>query len=210
MKKYSPVSKPMIIVLDRSMYWLHIRTFNICYPHFKGLKEHKAHDFLCDFLEKHGFEVERHYLLDTAFRATYRKGTGPHVAVLCEFDALPEIGHACGHNLIAEAGAGAGLAIKAAMAAAKENMGTVRVGVVTKLMMAILSWPWAQNTIPRNSHEWATRPPSFGTENTHSTTTSITPPCAVSSCGPHLTPSSSPPCPFVIIYLIIYLHSHII
>ena len=95
-----------------------------------GLQEHKTHNILCDFLEKHGFEVEHHYLLDTAFRATYRKGTGPHVAVLCEYDALPEIGHACGHNLIAEAGAGAGLAIKAAMAAAKENMGTVRVGVV--------------------------------------------------------------------------------
>ena len=38
-----------------------------------------------------------------------------HVAVLCEYDALPEIGHACGHNLIAEVGVGAAIGIKAAM-----------------------------------------------------------------------------------------------
>ena len=121
-----------------------------------GLEEQKAHDFLCDFLEKHGFEVERHYLLDTAFRATYRNGTGPHVAVLCEYDALPEIGHACGHNLIAEAGAGAGLAIKAAMAAAEENIGTVRVGMVTKLMMVVFCRPWVQKTTPLKCYERAT------------------------------------------------------
>lgn len=42
------------------------------------------------------------------------KSYGPHVAVLCEYDALPEIGHACGHNLIAEVGVAAGLGIKAA------------------------------------------------------------------------------------------------
>ncbi|GIY15292.1 peptidase M20 domain-containing protein 2 [Caerostris extrusa] len=50
-------------------------------------------------------------------RAEYctKKGVGPTVAVLLEYDALPEIGHACGHNLIAEAGLGAALAIKAAM-----------------------------------------------------------------------------------------------
>ena len=38
---------------------------------------------------------------------------GPAVAVICEYDALPGIGHACGHNLIAESGLGAGIAIKA-------------------------------------------------------------------------------------------------
>ena len=43
------------------------------------------------------------------------------MAVLCEYDALPEIGHACGHNLIAEAGAGAALGIKAAMEFAKKH-----------------------------------------------------------------------------------------
>ena len=45
---------------------------------------------------------------------TYRFGSGsPNVCVICEYDALPEIGHACGHNLISAAGVGAGLGIKA-------------------------------------------------------------------------------------------------
>ncbi|XP_046560563.1 xaa-Arg dipeptidase-like [Haliotis rubra] len=77
-----------------------------------------AHDYLTTFLEKHGFEVERNYMLDTAFRAVFGKdGTGPHVAIMCEYDALPEIGHACGHNLIAEVGVAAGLGVKAALQA---------------------------------------------------------------------------------------------
>ena len=52
------------------------------------------------------------YGLDTAFAA--RAGSeGPTIAVLCEYDALPGIGHACGHNIIATAGLGAGLAAAA-------------------------------------------------------------------------------------------------
>ncbi|XP_046561910.1 xaa-Arg dipeptidase-like isoform X3 [Haliotis rubra] len=83
-----------------------------------NFKEVNAHNVLTDFLEKHGFEVERKYKLNTAFRAVFGKdGTGPHVAILCEYDALPEIGHACGHNLIAELGVAAGLGVKAALQA---------------------------------------------------------------------------------------------
>ena len=64
-----------------------------------------AHDALTEFLERNGFTVSRRYKLDTAFRAVYKQGQGsPHVVVICEYDALPEIGHACGHNLIAEVG----------------------------------------------------------------------------------------------------------
>ena len=48
-----------------------------------------------------------------------------HVSVLCEYDALPEIGHACGHNLIAECGVAAGIGIKAAMDNAGRNIGKV-------------------------------------------------------------------------------------
>jgi amidohydrolase len=51
--------------------------------------------------------------LDTAFEARSGSGDGPTVAVLCEYDALPGIGHACGHNVIAAAGLGAGLAAAA-------------------------------------------------------------------------------------------------
>ena len=47
------------------------------------------------------------------------------MAVICEYDALPGIGHACGHNLIAEIGVAAGLGIKAALQAANHDLGKV-------------------------------------------------------------------------------------
>lgn len=73
-------------------------------------EERTAHDLLCTVLEDEGLEVERSaFDLDTAFIARAGR-TGPHIAVICEYDALPEIGHACGHNVIAAAGLGAGLA----------------------------------------------------------------------------------------------------
>ena len=50
---------------------------------------------------------------------------GPHIAVLCEYDALPGIGHACGHNLIAEVGLAAGIGIKAAFEANGKPLGKV-------------------------------------------------------------------------------------
>ncbi len=73
-------------------------------------EEHHAHDRLTDALAAEGLDVERRaFGLETAFVA--RAGVaGPTVAVICEYDALPEIGHACGHNIIAAAGLGAGLA----------------------------------------------------------------------------------------------------
>jgi amidohydrolase len=73
-------------------------------------EEHFAHDLLTEVLERAGLDVERRaFGLDTAFAA--RAGNdGPTIAVLCEYDALPGIGHACGHNIIATAGLGAGLA----------------------------------------------------------------------------------------------------
>ncbi len=75
--------------------------------------EHFAHDLLTTLLEGEGLAVERGaFDLDTAFVA--RAGTaGPSIAVLLEYDALPGIGHACGHNIIATAGLGAGLAAAA-------------------------------------------------------------------------------------------------
>ena len=80
-----------------------------------GFEEYKAHEILTQFLEKKGFSVERSYTgIGTAFRATFGSGR-PNVCVICEYDALPEIGHACGHNLIAEAGVAAGLGLKAAL-----------------------------------------------------------------------------------------------
>lgn len=82
-------------------------------------QEHHAAALLASALEGHDFEVERGVGgVATAFRATLRGGAGqgPTVAVLAEYDALPEIGHGCGHNLIAMAAIGAGLGLKANLA----------------------------------------------------------------------------------------------
>ena len=94
-----------------------------------AFEEKYAHELLSTFLEKRSFPTERHYLLDTAFRSVVDCGPGPNVSICCEYDALPEIGHACGHNLIAEAGVGASIGVKAALDAAKQagqDMGKVR------------------------------------------------------------------------------------
>jgi amidohydrolase len=83
-----------------------------------------AHDLLTEILDRQGHRPTRHaYGVDTAFEA--RAGSaGPEIAVLCEYDALPGIGHACGHNVIATAGLGAGLA---AAAVAEELDGRIRI-----------------------------------------------------------------------------------
>lgn len=80
-----------------------------------NFEERHAHDALSAFLEARGFAVERGaYGVETAFAARYGSGS-PTIAVLCEYDALPELGHACGHNLIAASGAAAGLGLKEAL-----------------------------------------------------------------------------------------------
>lgn len=74
---------------------------------------------MSDFMEKHGFHVTRHYAgLSTAWRAEYTVGSGGRVlGVNSEMDALPGIGHACGHNLIAICGLGIAVAVKEALTA---------------------------------------------------------------------------------------------
>jgi amidohydrolase len=76
-----------------------------------GFEEEQACGWLCELLDGAGLEVERGVGdLPTAFAA--RAGSGPlHVVVCAEYDALPAVGHACGHNVIAAMAAGAGLAL---------------------------------------------------------------------------------------------------
>ena len=79
-----------------------------------NFQEHHAAKLLSDTLEHHGFKVERGVGgVETAFRATLEGGggDGPTVALLAKYDALPEIGHGCGHNLIAISNLGAGLGV---------------------------------------------------------------------------------------------------
>ena len=79
--------------------------------------EHKAVSFIKEVLERHGFEVETPYAqVETAFKAVKKgKGSGPKIAFLAEYDALPEIGHACGHNIIASCSTGAFLSLSQLM-----------------------------------------------------------------------------------------------
>lgn len=95
-----------------------------------AFKEFHAHDKLTKFLDNSGFQVEKSFKLETAFRATYSTNDNvaephPNIAFLCEYDALPGIGHACGHNLIAEVGVAAALGVQAALQS--RNMGTLSV-----------------------------------------------------------------------------------
>lgn len=93
-----------------------------------ALQEVKGHQWLTDFLEARDFKVTRHFLLDTAFKAEYVApggSNGPTVAFLAEYDALPDVGHACGHNLIAENAIGAAIAVQEAMKAFKSIRGKV-------------------------------------------------------------------------------------
>ncbi len=78
-----------------------------------GYEEFKAAAWHTELLEKHGFKVERNTLdLPTAFVATYDSGKpGLKVAYLSEYDALPSIGHGCGHNILGATSTGAGIAL---------------------------------------------------------------------------------------------------
>jgi amidohydrolase len=83
-----------------------------------AFEEHLAADLLTTWLADHGFAVQRPLgALETAFRATggSGRGAGPRVAFLAEYDALPGIGHGCGHNLIAAGALAAAASAAAAM-----------------------------------------------------------------------------------------------
>lgn len=89
-----------------------------------AFQEEKSSAMLEDFLEANGFAVERGICeLPTAFRAVYGSGE-PSVAIICEYDALPGVGHGCGHNLIGTASAAAGVAVRGLM---DEIVGTLQV-----------------------------------------------------------------------------------
>jgi len=80
-----------------------------------GFQEVKAAAWLTQYLEENGFSIERGICeLLTAFRGSYGQGK-PAIAILAEYDALPEVGHACGHNLIAGCAVGAAVASKPAI-----------------------------------------------------------------------------------------------
>lgn len=87
-------------------------------------EEHNAVALLTNELRSADFDVQVGVAdLETAFVASYGSGK-PEVAVLAEYDALPKLGHACGHNLIATWAIGAGIALRRAL---PEGVGTIKV-----------------------------------------------------------------------------------
>jgi amidohydrolase len=88
-----------------------------------ALEEVRSSAAAADVLEKFGFEVERGIAgLPTAFRATTGSADGPHIAFLAEYDALPGVGHGCGHNLICLSALAAGIGAKAALNGARARI----------------------------------------------------------------------------------------
>ncbi len=82
-----------------------------------GCREYHAVTLLSGTLEEEGFHVETGISgLPTAFRAERRSGDGPAVAFLVEYDAVPSLGHACGHNLVGAAACGAAIGLSSALA----------------------------------------------------------------------------------------------
>jgi len=80
-----------------------------------AFQETKAAGWLTRYLEKNGFSVQRGICdLPTSFRASYGKGK-PVIAFPAEYDALPDMGHACGHNIIAASSVGAAVASRPAV-----------------------------------------------------------------------------------------------
>jgi amidohydrolase len=123
-------------------------------------QERHALGAIAGFLERHGHRVERGIGgLETAFRARVGPTDGPAIALLAEYDALPDVGHGCGHNLIAISNVGAYLvaasnaarldvAIELIGTPAEENGGgkidLLRKGVFDRIVAALSSHPAGQ------------------------------------------------------------------
>jgi amidohydrolase len=132
-------------------------------------EEFKAHDHLSDFMAGHGFDVVRQCGgVETAFRANPNgcKPSSPKVAILAEYDALPKIGHGCGHNLIAAAGVGAAVALRRVLgddAGAMTMVGTpaeeggggkellARAGIFKDVDAAMMFHPGQQNLVGQDA-----------------------------------------------------------
>lgn len=82
-----------------------------------GKKEFKACEILNNTLKKHGFETTINYAnIPTAFLGKFSNGkNGPKIAILAEYDALPEIGHGCGHNIFGVTSVATGILLKEVM-----------------------------------------------------------------------------------------------
>lgn len=132
-----------------------------------GLKEYKACSLLCDVLEKNGFKVKKGVAgLKTAFIASISHSNDkPVIAFICEYDALPDIGHGCGHNIIATGSLGAALGVKEIFSKLKQGkllvIGTpaeeTTNGKVTMIKAGIFNNIDAAMMIHPSNHNYVTR-----------------------------------------------------
>ncbi len=108
-----PLASEALAAIDRARDRLVELSLTIHRDPELAYQERRASALLRSFLGECGFRVTSPYAgLETSFRGEVGKGR-PTIAILCEYDALPEIGHACGHNLIAMMGLAAGLGLRA-------------------------------------------------------------------------------------------------
>lgn len=138
----------------------------------EAFQEHHAQQVLAELLEKRGFDVERGaHGVETALRAEwasddYDVARHPTVAVLAEYDALPGIGHACGHNVIAASGLGGFLGAVGSGSGRVVFLGTpaeeghsgkeymIRGGMLDGVDCAVMIHPFSYDLV---SHAWTGR-----------------------------------------------------
>lgn len=138
----------------------------------EAFQEHHAQAAIAEILERHGFDVERGaHGVETALRAQWQSEgfdpqTHPTVAVLAEYDALPGIGHACGHNVIAAAGVGGFLGAVGSGEGRVVFLGTpaeeghsgkeymIRGGMLDGVDCAVMMHPFSYDLV---SHVWVGR-----------------------------------------------------
>lgn len=133
-----------------------------------GNEEFQTMELLASYLEKNGFETTREFIVPTGFLGEYNTNKpGPTIAFMCEYDALPEVGHGCAHNLIAGIGIAAGEALKAVIdnfggkllvvgTPAEENFGgkvsMAEAGVFDNVDVALMVHPGTKNGVGGRSN----------------------------------------------------------
>ena len=105
--------KLYLLILDQSQRLLDMADHIFDKPEYDG-EEYFAAGLLEDYLEENGFQVERGLTgWPTAFRAVWKQGEGgPRIGLLCEYDALRQLGHGCGHHMQGPCICGTAVALK--------------------------------------------------------------------------------------------------